>query len=78
MSEIQIGTSIFEEDDFLIAVQEMHTCGDCKHCQQNKKIPDKVVDWTCYHEDNLQQHLHNRQGMSISDDFLCNKFKFYT
>ncbi len=77
MSEIQVGTSVYEEDDFLLAVQNLWSCGDCKHCQQNKKLTDRKVDWRCYHPDNMQQHLHNMQGMGVNDDFLCNKFEFY-
>ena len=68
---------IFDENDFILAVQNTWSCGDCKHCQQNKKIQDRVMGWYCYHTDNMQQHLHNKQPMSVNDDFLCNKFEFY-
>lgn len=78
MSEIQVGTSTFDADDFLIAVQDVMTCGDCEHCQQNKKIPDRTMDWTCYHPENMQQAYYGEQGMQVNDNFLCNKFGLYT
>ena len=77
MTNIQIGTSTFESNDFLIAVQDEMTCGDCKHCQINKKVADRTMDWTCYHEDNSQNHLYGKSGMSVDNDFLCNKFEEY-
>ena len=63
------------EEAFLVAVEEGFTCAECKHCQQNKKVPERIIDWSCYHEDNMQQHLHNRQSMSITAAFLCNRFE---
>jgi hypothetical protein len=77
MSEIQIGTSVFEENDFLIAVQDMLSCGDCRHCQQNKRIPDRQMDWTCYHEKNEQHGYYKQQPMNVSDNFLCINFELF-
>jgi len=77
MSEIQVGTTTFKDTDFIIAVQDELTCGDCMHCQQNKAVPDRVMGWHCYHPENMQQHLHNKQAMNISDNFLCNKFELF-
>ena len=76
MEEIQIGTSTFNKTDFFEAVQDSQSCGECKYCQQNKRVPNRIMDWSCYHPDNMQQHEHCKQSMRVSDDFLCNKFEY--
>ena len=77
MSDIQVGTSTFSSSDFLVAVQDELSCGDCGHCQQNKKILDRVMDWTCYHHNNMQHNISGEQGMAVSDSFLCSNFELF-
>jgi len=62
-------------DDFEFAFSCLLTCKECKHCQMNKKVQDRIMDWSCYHPDNMQVHLHGKKGMTVSSDFLCNKFE---
>ena len=53
------------------------TCTQCRFCQVNLKIEDRVDGYDCYHKDNMQYHLHGKQAMSVDDTFLCNRFSLY-
>ncbi len=72
---IQIGLNLFDESDFLLAVQDESTCNDCKYCQINAKNPNLHDGWYCLHKDNLQLVLHGEKFMDVSPSFLCNNFE---
>jgi hypothetical protein len=74
MKSINVGTSILDLNDFLVAVRDELTCTDCYHCQVNLKKKDRSAGYYCYHSDSIQTTLYGVQPITVNKDFLCIRF----